>query len=248
MDENYTRISNEIMEALSRVNLTAHEWRVVWCVLRKTYGFQKKEDWIAVSQISEMTGLHKAHISRAKKLLHLRNIVTPRGNKIGFNKYNNTWKELPHGVNDHSKGKSVTPRDTKVTPRGISELPHGADTKETITKETIQKKVPKEENDERTGVSFKEILVREQWCDEHYADKTWNQGLALRSPHRENFFRKVGVVISSARHDRTKPFAKKVYHEIAGMVNDFGDMARHLSTPELIDRDGYSDSVDLEQV
>lgn len=101
------------------------------------------------------------------------------------------------------------------------------------------KQVPEEKDDERTGVSFREILVREQWCDEHYASKTWEQGLALRSPHRENFFRKVGVVISSARHDRTKPFAKKVYHEIAGMVNDFGDMARHISDEELADREEF---------
>lgn len=150
MDVSYTRLSNDIIDALSKTNLTAYEWRFVMVLFRKTYGRQKKDDWIADSQIVSATGIHKSHVSRTKKLLLLRNIVIQQGNKIGFNKYHGTWKELPNGVTNHSKklpngvtkkdDKKVTPRGTLVTPRGILELPHGAATKETLTKESIQKK------------------------------------------------------------------------------------------------------------
>jgi phage replication O-like protein O len=238
MEENFTRIANEILEALARTNLTAHEWRVVWCILRKTYGFQKKEDWIAVGQISEMTGLHKAHVSRAKKLLHLRNIVTPRGNKIGFNKYSNTWKELPHGVNDHSKSKTVTPSGNTVTPRGISELPHGADTKETLTKETYTKERPREKSRERTderstdeiGRAFRRVAVENQWCDDHYADKTWDQGAGMSE--RQEFFRKVRLLLAWANVPSRREKARVLFHEIAGFVNDRGAMQSKLTVQE----------------
>lgn len=236
-ENGYVGIANELVEALARTNLSPYESRFLWCVFRKTYGWNKKEDWISISQIVEITGMHKAHISRAKSKLLARKIVTQTGNKIGLNKSYSQWRELPKQVTVTQTGNSVTSSGNDPPPiQVITPPPKQAYTKDTTTKDILQKTVPEEKNDERDGRTFREILVREQWCDEHYADKTWNQGIALRSPHRENFLRKVGVVISSARHERTKPFAKKVYHEIAGMVNDFGDMARHLSNDELVDR------------
>ena len=129
-------IANEIAEVLARTYLTSYETRILWAIFRKTYGWQKKEDWIAISQFVTITGLHKAHVSRSIKLLCLRNIVTKRGNKISFNKYWSQWKELPNGVTDHS----VTKRGNKSYQTGYHELPNGAYTKDTITKDTIQKK------------------------------------------------------------------------------------------------------------
>lgn len=132
-------IANEIAEALARTYLTSYESRILWVIFRKTYGWQKKDDWIAISQFVEMTGMHKSHVSRSIKLLCQRNIVTKRGNKLSFNKYYSQWKELPNGVTNHLAQK-VTKRGTIVTKRGNAELPNGAYTKETPTKETIQKK------------------------------------------------------------------------------------------------------------
>ncbi len=138
-------IANEIAEALARTNLTAYEHRVLWCIFRKTYGWQKKEDWIALSQIVEMTGMHKAHVSRSKKLLLIRNMVTQRGNQLGFNKLWQQWKELPNGVTNHSK---VTQRGnpeeklpngvmTPPAPLGKTPPPNGADTKDNVTKDNV---------------------------------------------------------------------------------------------------------------
>lgn len=142
LENGYTKIANEIIEALSRTNLSSYESRILWCVFRKTYGFQKREDWISISQFVEITGIKPSHISRSIKLLTLRGIVTKGGNKIRFNKLWSQWKELPMGVNTHK----VTPLGSKITPRGISKLPKGGNTKETLTKETIQKKTELFEN------------------------------------------------------------------------------------------------------
>jgi phage replication O-like protein O len=147
LSNGYTKIANEIVEALARTYLTSYETRVLYAILRKTYGWEKKEDWISISQFVEITGLHRSHISRSLLLLSLRNIITKRGNKISFNKYWSQWKELPNGVTNHSLGKRKPKNNIllpngvseRITKRGIGELPNGAYTKETPTKETITK-------------------------------------------------------------------------------------------------------------
>jgi phage replication O-like protein O len=133
LEDGHTRIANELLEALSRQRLTVSEWRVLMVVLRKTYGWSKKDDWIPLSQIKEVCGMDKPHISRSLRLLAMRNIVTPRGNKIGINKFWSQWKKLPHGVTNHS----VTPQGNGVTPRGNKSLPHGAPQKK--RKQLLQK-------------------------------------------------------------------------------------------------------------
>ena len=106
--DGFTRIANEILEALMRTNLPAYQGRVLWAILRETYGFQKKEGWISNSQLVEMTGLRKQHVSRTMKELLHRHIVTKSGYKVGFNKDYTQWRELPHQVTVTSSGYRVT--------------------------------------------------------------------------------------------------------------------------------------------
>ncbi len=110
IEDGYTKLANEIMEALMRTNLPAYQGRVLWAILRKTYGFQKKEDWISNSQLVEMTGLRKQHVSRTMKELLERHIVTRSGYKVGFNKDYTQWRELPRQVTVTSSGYRVTSR------------------------------------------------------------------------------------------------------------------------------------------
>ena len=116
LENGYTRIANQILESLCTISLSPYEVRVLMCVVRKTYGFNKKEDWIANSQIVKLTNIHKAHVSRTVKSLKNRKIVTYTGNKIKINTDTPSW--LPAEV--------------------TKKLPVEADTKE--KKETIQKK------------------------------------------------------------------------------------------------------------
>lgn len=94
-EHGYTSIANEILEALARINLSSYQSRIVFLIWRKTYGYNKKNDWIANCQIVEETGIRKSHASRTMKQLIDRKIVTKRGNKIEFNKDYSQWKELP---------------------------------------------------------------------------------------------------------------------------------------------------------
>jgi len=142
IENGYTRIANELLEALGKTNLSSYQSRILFIIIRKTYGFQKKDDWISNSQFVELTGIRASHVSRAISELIVMNVVTKGGKKISLQKDFKLWLKLPKGVRSHHLPKGVT-QVTKggnvVTKGGISKLPKGGNTKETITKDTYTK-------------------------------------------------------------------------------------------------------------
>ena len=129
LEDGYTRIANEIIEQLAQVQLAGHETRVLMVIWRKTYGWKKKIDMIALSQFEKITGLPKVKCSEALTRLSDRNIITKKvpenGNRnvitYGFNKCFSQWIRVPENEK-----------------RGF---PKTGTTKETTTKETRQKKL-----------------------------------------------------------------------------------------------------------
>jgi phage replication O-like protein O len=95
LEDGYTRLANELLDAFIRAGLTSRQWAVAMAIVRKTYGFNKKEDDLGLSQISEMTGIAKAHVSVAVRELEARRIITRKqgvfGHKLGINKHLKTW-------------------------------------------------------------------------------------------------------------------------------------------------------------
>lgn len=128
LENGYTKIANEIFEALATVKMSGSEWQYVMCIFRKVYGFNKKEDWISNSQIVEMTTMEKERVSEAKTRLLARKIIIEYGGKVAFQKDYQLWKELRKNV-------------TGVTEKRNKLLRNSVHTKE--TKETIQKKYSK---------------------------------------------------------------------------------------------------------
>lgn len=93
-EDGYTKIANELLDALCRIHLSGNEWCYVHALIRKTYGYNKKEDWITNSQICLVTGMNRQRVSEAKKVLVERGIVTENRNKISLNKNYEDWKLL----------------------------------------------------------------------------------------------------------------------------------------------------------
>ena len=105
---NFTRIHNDIVERLAQTDLSGSEFRCLWFLLRKTYGFQKKEDDISYSQFAEGTGLDRRNVMRSLDKLVQRGIVYRKENgnnrpqTWGFNKYFEQWNRTS-GQNDTSE-------------------------------------------------------------------------------------------------------------------------------------------------
>ena len=55
IDDGYTKVANELLEAIMRINLSSYEFRVIMAIMRKTYGYSKKHDYISLSQLEEIT-------------------------------------------------------------------------------------------------------------------------------------------------------------------------------------------------
>lgn len=125
LENGFTRIAHEILESLSRVQMSGSEWQFVMCLFRKTYGYNKTEDWLTGTQIVKMTGMKKERVSEAKKRLLERKIVTENRNKISFQKDWEQWKELRKSVT------IVTEKRNKVLRKSVNTI----DNKETITKD-----------------------------------------------------------------------------------------------------------------
>jgi len=147
-EDGYIAIPNEIMDHICKIRIPGEARQVFDFIIRKTYGWQKNEDWISLSQFSEGTGLKKSTICKAiNKLMRMnliiKNAITQKGNAITqkgndyiltycINKYYQNWNPLP---------KKVTlPKKVKViTQKGNQPLPKKVTTKDTSTKDTSTK-------------------------------------------------------------------------------------------------------------
>jgi len=148
-ENGYTPIAHTILEALATHVISPDEWRVLMVILRKTYGWDKKEDLISNSQFAKITGISRNHIPRILKKLISRNIiyrVSPiQGTGVphsgdgsiityGFQKDFDKWRRCP-------PNRGLSPDQDKGVPHsGPRVSPKQGHTKETLTKETIQKK------------------------------------------------------------------------------------------------------------
>ncbi len=76
LNNGYTRLANELLEALIRQKLHSREWTVIMVVARHTYGYQRKTHCITGGTIATMTGISPNHAREVvaglltKKILH----------------------------------------------------------------------------------------------------------------------------------------------------------------------------------
>ncbi len=78
LENGYVKISNELLEALCKTRTSGESRQVLDCIIRKTYGFNKKSDLISLSQFCEATLMPKAAVCRAIRMLRTRKIIVTR--------------------------------------------------------------------------------------------------------------------------------------------------------------------------
>ena len=71
----YTKIPNDILEALIQVRISGEEGQCLWLLLRKIYGWHKDQDWLSNKQFAKATGLRKQNVNRAINALMKKGIV-----------------------------------------------------------------------------------------------------------------------------------------------------------------------------
>lgn len=172
LDDGFTRIANELLEAVMRAGLSQHQLLVFMAVMRKTYGFNKKSDWVSNEQISVLTGILPHKCSAAKSTLVKRGILTQTGRVIGINKAVSEWSSLPvKGTEKRPYLKKVTlPESGKksLPESGNAYYPNQVNTKDKHTKDNKDNinnppKSPRAVSFDASAVQLPDWLSAEIW-------------------------------------------------------------------------------------
>jgi len=76
LENGYTRIANELLEAILKYNCPGNQKDIIWAVIRLSYGFSKKDAVISVSYLSKMLNRDKSTISKDLNSLIDKKVLT----------------------------------------------------------------------------------------------------------------------------------------------------------------------------
>lgn len=144
-EDGYTRIANELLDAILRYPFSKRELNIVLAVVRKTYGYNKKSDDMTLTQLAELASIDLAHVSRTVAALVEKNVLLKQqgryGYIIGINKKYNTWAPCQNG--NLAKTASEPCQNSNISlPKEQEELAESANTKDN-SKRQSQKTTPK---------------------------------------------------------------------------------------------------------
>ena len=172
LDDGFTRIANEILGALSRINLSAYETSVLLFIFRNTYGWQRKEDLLALEFIAEGTGIRKQHICRTLGRLRKKKMVVMRKDSRGFSLYGFqkdyerwaiTWRGNQPYQGITSGGNGVTISGKVITDSGKDVTISGNNVTSLGTQQRKKKESKKEKDKDKGGRPLpNEVMEREK--------------------------------------------------------------------------------------
>ncbi|QQT50973.1 replication protein [Proteus mirabilis] len=211
LEDGYTRIANDLFEAVMCADLTARQLKVVMAIIRKTYGFGKKLDRITNTQIAEMTGIHQTHVCKAKNEMIAMNIVISSGNKIGINKDFTEWNFNISQVSE-TLAKSANKTLAKTA---NSHKPSQLNTKETITKEKKESNTPLTPHEVKGGESVKPTKRKSTPINYDEYLNAYNEEVGDRLPHaveanekRKTRIRKIIKNLATANVDGWRAYVR----------------------------------------
>ncbi|MEI6610327.1 MAG: replication protein [Deltaproteobacteria bacterium] len=165
-EDGFVAIANELAEAFARIRISGEEWQCLWVILRKTYGWHKKQDSIPFSQFIEATGIIKQHINRAirklesKKVIIVTNIGYEKAKGYGLNKNYEEWAALPKKVTSPIMVTAVTNNGYERNPKRLQQVPIMVTSKETTKekKDIYKRNVVNDESIRLAELLFSEII------------------------------------------------------------------------------------------
>lgn len=138
-ENGYTAISNELYEALCHIRISGEAEQCLKVIIRKTYGFNKKKDSIALKTFEVMTGMKKPEICRGlAKLQTMKLIIGEKSNSrniattYGLNKNYEEWlakmptlAKKPTSIGENANDKTEKP--LRHIEGGLAKMPPSKD-------------------------------------------------------------------------------------------------------------------------
>lgn len=119
-EKGYLKIANELADAFCGLKLSDQEWRVLWTILRFSYGWNKKRAYLTLKQISIMTGIDIRHLSAVLKKLLDKRVIERDGKYYWLQKDYEKWISLVHVSH-----KWVSPEQVKKVTQTGEQNSHG---------------------------------------------------------------------------------------------------------------------------
>lgn len=150
VEDGHIKIANELFEAIMAFPFKQTTLRVLLAVLRKTYGYGKKEDDLSASQVGLLLGdMKRQHITTALNELAAMGVISKRpgryGSLVGINKDYSQWVASPKSgqVNEFRTSPNlgqVNEIRASASPKsGQVDSPKFGHTKDNLPKDNQQK-------------------------------------------------------------------------------------------------------------
>jgi phage replication O-like protein O len=148
----YFCIANELAEQFAKINLHGEEWRILWVLLRKTWGYKKGNrrkdwDWISITQFEEATGMKRANVWRTIQSLLAHKLILKQEKQLKFNQNHNEWVLAHKLMLAHRLTEVLAPELQSIssqTNESVSSQTKDKRKKEIYTKERNQEAINKE--------------------------------------------------------------------------------------------------------
>ncbi len=92
VEDGYTPIANDLLEAMIRADLNQREWVLIMTIIRATYGWQEKVTTVPRLELFRRAGLDRSHGYRALKHLKDRRVLHEIDGGIGIQKDYEQWR------------------------------------------------------------------------------------------------------------------------------------------------------------
>jgi len=148
-EHGYTQIANEILEHVVMPGINGSEYRIIFFVLRKTYGYNKKGDYISLSQFQKGTLMSRCAVVDTIKELVQKKLLVKKGSVYAFNK---DWEQWVVHKRVLGTQKGTTASTQKGTKSSTQKCTHKRK-KDNITKDREQSS----QEVEKIIDSFKEV-------------------------------------------------------------------------------------------
>lgn len=180
LSNGYTRIANEIQKLKPRLRMSGREWQCLEAVIWLTYGWNKKQDRVTNTVISELTGLSDSHVSDAIKLLAARGIIF--SHKHGVMKTVGINTELSAWILDKPKTGKLFPKTGITFPESGKTFPKTVDTQD-YNKNNIKRSSSRNSEESRNEKTQEFLSRHPEAADGIYtpAGKSWGTADDLKA-------------------------------------------------------------------
>lgn len=147
IENGYTKIANELLEEIIKRDFSKRELKVIFSVIRFTYGFNRKEAELSIRYLEKTTGLKFTNISTTLNELENKKVINffssgkhSQSREISLNKNYEQW-ELNRSQNDNSSRLNCYQNNNGTVPKTITETVPKTITNKERYKERINKDI-----------------------------------------------------------------------------------------------------------